>query len=93
MFIVDVKQQHQQWVLDKCFYFNLFCIEIPVSSIDPDQMPHFVAFELGLHSLHNAIPKNVYLGPVVHSIVSLTSKRSTCSVIYDFITKYTDIFC
>ena len=27
--------------------------------VDPDQMPHVAAFELGLHCLHNNTPKLV----------------------------------
>ena len=29
----------------------LFLMENPVSSVDPDQMPHYVAFDLSLHCL------------------------------------------
>ena len=49
------------------FICNVFCIEIPVSkSVNPDQMPHFVASELGLHCLHMspnklAVPKGLVL--------------------------------
>ena len=32
--------------------FTLFCTEIPVNSVDPDQMPHSAASELSLHCLH-----------------------------------------
>ena len=32
--------------------FILFLMENPVSNtVDPDQMPHYVAFDLGLHCL------------------------------------------
>ena len=34
--------------------FTAFSIEIFVrKSIDPDQMPHLAAYELGMHCLHN----------------------------------------
>ena len=33
------------------FTFTVFCIETPVCSIDPDQVPHFVASEPSLHCL------------------------------------------
>ena len=38
------------------YIYVVFCIEIPVNRVDPDQMPqnlHFAASEQGLHCLHN----------------------------------------
>ena len=34
--------------------FIVFCMEITVSSVDPDQTPHLAASELGLLCLHSA---------------------------------------
>ena len=47
-----------------CFHFTVFSIEIFVSRVDPDQMPHFAASELGLHCLHNT-QKWVSLGSII----------------------------
>ena len=49
-------------------------IVVPVfiaNSVHPDQMPHSVASNLDLHCLPNTLLKSQ--GPVVQSIVSLTS--------------------
>ena len=34
------------------FTLTVFCIEVPLSSVDPDQMPFSVASGLDLHSAH-----------------------------------------
>ena len=48
-----------QWVIGRTFqiiiFFNVFILD---NSADPDEMPHFVAFHLGLHCL----PKSTFRG-------------------------------
>ena len=41
------------------FIFIVFCIEIPVNSVDPNQMPHFAESELDCNVC--ILPQNGYL--------------------------------
>ena len=43
----------------KIFTLTVFCLDFPISSADPDQMPCLAASDLGLHCLHNKL-KRVY---------------------------------
>ena len=47
-----------------------FCIDIPVSSVNPDHTPRSVACALSLQCLHNYVPKTNRF-PVLKGLISV----------------------
>ena len=51
---------HRLYFLNKIVFLSLMIVFVLANSVDPDEMPHYAAFHLGLHCL----PKHTELQTV-----------------------------